>query len=142
MRSRLRFSIAIGLAAVLGAWLLFSSLGGALETYAGPGEVQAGTTYRLNGLVAPGVPDDAPQRAQSVEGLRFTLLDKDSAGQKVQVLYRGTVNDTFKSGREIVVTGELQQGTFVAKRNSMLTLCPSKFSDQPSDTEKTLVERT
>ena len=38
MRSRLRFIIAISLAVVLGAWLAWTSLGGTLETYAGPGE--------------------------------------------------------------------------------------------------------
>ena len=40
MRSRLRFIIAIGLAVVLGAWLAWTSLGGSLETYAGPGEMR------------------------------------------------------------------------------------------------------
>ena len=54
MRSRLRFIVAIGLAVVLGGWLAYTSLGGSLETYAGPAEVAAGKTYRLNGTVAPG----------------------------------------------------------------------------------------
>ena len=134
MRSRSRFIVAISLAVLLGGWLLYTSLGGALETYAGPGEVQAGTTYRLNAIVAPGSPVDAPERAQGAEGLQFTVLDKED-GRPLEVLYRGNVPDAFKDGREIVVTGQLEDGVFVARRNSMVTLCPSKFSDNPSDHE-------
>ena len=130
MRSRLRFIIAIGLAVVLGAWLAWTSLGGSLETYAGPGEIAAApgdTTYRLNGRVAAAA-------AQSAGGLRFTVVDKQNAHQRVRVLYRGTVPDQFKVGREVVVTGTVQGGTFVAKNDSLITLCPSKFTDRPDDT--------
>ena len=136
MRSRLRFIIAISLAVVLGAWLAWASLGGSLETYAGPGELAGATeqTYRLNGTVAPGAPPDPAGLAQSREGLRFTVLDKEDPAQRVEVLYRGTVPDQFKDGREVVVTGALQGGTFVARNDSLITLCPSKFSDRPGDT--------
>jgi cytochrome c-type biogenesis protein CcmE len=91
MRSRLRFIIAISLAVVLGAWLAWTSLGGSLETYAGPGELAASSddTYRLNGRVAAGAPTDAAARAQSAEGLRFTVVDKEDPSQRVAVLYRG-----------------------------------------------------
>ena len=118
-------------------WLLYASLGGALETYAGPAEVQEGTTYRLNAIVADGSPEDAPERAQSAAGLRFTVVDKEDGGT-LEVLYRGSVPDTFKDGREIVITGALENGVFVARRNSLVTLCPSKFSDEPSDGESEL----
>ena len=137
VRSRLRFIIAIGLAVVLGAWLAWTSLGGSLETYAGPGEIAAAhadTTYRLNGRVAAGAPADAAAAAQSAGGLRFTVVDKQNAHQRVRVLYRGTVPDQFKVGREVVVTGTVQGGTFVAKNDSLITLCPSKFTDRPDDT--------
>ena len=133
MRSRLRFIVAISLAVVLGGWLAYTSLGGALETYAGPTELEAGTTYRLNGLVAAGAPSDAAVRAESAEGLRFTVVDKNDASRRVQVLYRGSVPDQFKDGRELVVTGSMQRGTFVAQRDTMVTLCPSKFSDEPTE---------
>jgi cytochrome c-type biogenesis protein CcmE len=133
VRSRVRFIVAIGLAVVLGAWLAWTSLGGALETYAGPGELTAGKTYRLNGLVASGSPADPAGRAQSDEGLRFTVLDKEDPGQRVPVVYRGDVPDQFKDGREIMVVGELENGTFVARNDSLVALCPSKFSDKPDD---------
>ena len=136
MRSRLRFIIAISLAVVLGGWLAWTSIGGSLETYAGPGElaVSADTTYRLNGTVAQGAPADAAARAQSSEGLRFTVVNKEDPGQRVRVLYRGSVPDQFKVGREVVVTGSVERGTFVARNDSLITLCPSKFTDRPEDT--------
>ena len=43
MRSKARFIIAISLAVVLGGWLAWTSIGGSLETYAGPGELRRGT---------------------------------------------------------------------------------------------------
>ena len=136
MRSRLRFIIAISLAVVLGGWLAWTSIGGSLETYAGPGELAASadTTYRLNGTVAEGAPADAAARAQSSEGLRFTVVDKEDPSQRVRVLYRGSVPDQFKVGREVVVTGSVERGTFVARNDSLITLCPSKFTDRPDDT--------
>jgi cytochrome c-type biogenesis protein CcmE len=133
MRSRLRFAIALGLAVVLGAWLAWTSLGGAMETYSGPGDLVAGKTYRLDGRVAPGAPADATGRAQSEEGLRFTVLDKADPAKKVVVQYRGQVPDQFKVGREVVVTGKLQDGVFQAKNDSLLALCPSKFTDKSPD---------
>lgn len=134
MRSRVRFIVAIGMAVVLGGWLAWTSLGGALETYAGPGELSGDRTYRLNGTVAPGAPADAAERARSAEGLRFTVVDKENDRQRVEVVYRGSVPDQFKVGREVVITGALRDGAFVAERDSLVTLCPSKFSDRPEDT--------
>lgn len=132
-RSGLRFAIALGLAVVLGGWLLYTSFGGSLQAYAGPEELTAGTTYRLNGLVAEGAPADAAARAQGADGLRFWLVDKEDRAQRVRVVYRGSVPDTFKDGRELVLTGQLRGGVFQAERGSMVALCPSKFSDRPED---------
>lgn len=130
MRSRLRFILALSVAVVLGGWLAYTSLGGTLETYASPGSLVAQKTYRLNGKVAPGAPTDAAGHAQSEEGLVFTVADKTQPSKTVKVLYRGQVPDQFKVGREVVVTGSLQKGTFVARPDSLITLCPSKFADK------------
>lgn len=132
MRSRIRFILALSLAAVLGGWLLYVSLGGATETYVTPTQLVAEQapqgTYRLNGVVSGPVPEDAVARARSAEGYRFVVADKDNPSAKVTVLYRGTVPDQFKTGREIVVSGALENGTFMGKRDSLISLCPSKFS--------------
>jgi cytochrome c-type biogenesis protein CcmE len=44
------------------------------------------------------------------------------------VRYRGAVPDPFRDGREVIVSGELRGGTFVAERDSLVTKCPSKFT--------------
>jgi cytochrome c-type biogenesis protein CcmE len=137
MRSRMRFIIAIALAVGLGGYLAYASLGGALETYAGPSELTSQKTYRLNGTVGAGAPKDAAGLANSSEGLRFIVVDKEDTSKTVQVLYRGSVPDQFKVGREVVLTGQLENGTFRARNDSLVTLCPSKFSDKPGDTSPT-----
>jgi cytochrome c-type biogenesis protein CcmE len=132
MRSRARFFIAIGCAVVLGAWMLVTSFGG-LETYASPSAVAAGETYRLNGIVGPGAPVDASAKALSDEGLTFWVLDKKAPTERIKVTYKGKVPDAFRSGRELVVTGTREGSLFVARRDSMITLCPSKFTEKRSD---------
>jgi cytochrome c-type biogenesis protein CcmE len=57
------------------------------------------------------------------------VRDKDDPSQTVTVVYRGNVPDAFKVGREVVLTGRSENGVFVGERNSLITLCPSKFSD-------------
>jgi cytochrome c-type biogenesis protein CcmE len=128
MRSRLRFIIALAVAAGLGGWLLYAAIGGATATYSGPGEIVAGKTYKLNGDVASAVPADAVARARSEAGLRFTVADKADPAKRLGVVYHGTVPDQFKTGREVVVTGRLEGAAFVAERDSLLTKCPSKFT--------------
>ena len=133
MRSRLRFLIAIGCAVALGGWMLATSFGG-LETYASPSKVTAGETYRLNGLVGPGAPIEASAEALSQEGLTFWVVDKKVSSSRIKVLYRGKVPDAFRSGRELVVTGKREGNVFVARRDSMITLCPSKFTEKSNQT--------
>jgi cytochrome c-type biogenesis protein CcmE len=141
MRSRIRFIVALSLAALLGGFLLYVSLGGAMETYVSPSQVAAQAddderVFRLNGVVAGRVPDDAVARARGQEGYRFAVADKDDPATTVTVLYRGTVPDQFKEGREVVVTGEMEDGVFVGRRDTLLALCPSKFtaeSNPPDD---------
>lgn len=113
--------------------MVWMALGGTLEKYAGPGQVKVGKdTYRLNGVVSAGSPADAAAQALSAEGLRFTVEDQEDPTKTVEILYRGRLADTFKDGREIVVTGKMEGDTFVAKRDSLTTKCPSKFEGKKS----------
>lgn len=128
-----RFAIALSLAALLGGAMVWLAIGGSLETYAGPATVKLSDhTYRLNAIVSAGAPANAAAQAISADGVRFRVQDKDDASKTVQVLYRGIVPDTFQVGREIVVTGKMEGGTFVGKRDTLLTKCPSKFQGKPS----------
>jgi cytochrome c-type biogenesis protein CcmE len=64
--------------------------------------------------------------------MRFRLQDVEGDSKvTVRVLYTGSVPDLFKPGRHLVVDGKLQDGVFVATPGSMVTKCPSKYSDQP-----------
>ena len=67
--------------------------------------------------------------------MRFRLRDLGSGpnGTSVAVVYRGSVPDQFKVGRELVVDGRLQDGVFVANEGSMITKCPSKYLPKKSE---------
>jgi cytochrome c-type biogenesis protein CcmE len=58
------------------------------------------------------------------------VADKTDPSTTIDVLYRGQVPDQVKVGREVVVTGALEGGVFVARPDSLVTLCPSKFTDK------------
>ena len=63
------------------------------------------------------------------EGLRFQLRDrKGSSPTRVTVLYTGSMSDQFKVDREVSVKGQLRNGIFVARKDSLVTKCPSKYT--------------
>ena len=134
MRSRLRFTLALTVAAVLGGALLYFSIGGALQTYVSPAQLLSsapGQVYRLDAIVSQQPVVNPQDQADSPQGLRFWVQDKQNASARVLVIYTGLVPDAFKATREVVVTGTRSGNTFVAQRNSMITKCPSKFVNQP-----------
>ena len=59
-------------------------------------------------------------------GLRFELRDVKGT-TTVPVVYKGSVPDLFRSGRDVVVDGKLRNGVFVAVPNTLVTKCPSKY---------------
>ncbi|HKP09515.1 MAG TPA: cytochrome c maturation protein CcmE [Gaiella sp.] len=127
-----RLVIALSVAAVLAIFLLYTSLAGGGTPSVSPSEL-AGKTgeVALAGKVV-GTPTGDPHGA----GMRFAVEDIDGANkQRVTVLYKGSVPDMFRSGRDVVVTGtQVADGTFVTKPGSMITKCPSKYqaADTPS----------
>jgi cytochrome c-type biogenesis protein CcmE len=62
--------------------------------------------------------------------LGFRVADRDDPSSTIPVRYTGEVPDPFRGGREVVVTGKVQDGTFEGQRDSLITKCPSKFSDE------------
>jgi cytochrome c-type biogenesis protein CcmE len=46
----------------------------------------------------------------------------------VPVVYHGSVPDLFKVGRHIVVDGRYRNGVFVARHDTLVTKCPSKYT--------------
>jgi cytochrome c-type biogenesis protein CcmE len=121
--SPVRLVIALSVAAVLAIFLLYVSFAG------GTPSVQPSQLKGHNGNVAlVGKVVGSPQGdGYAADGLRFHLQDvKGSA--TVPVVYRGSVPDQFKTGRELRLEGQLQNGVFVAKKDSMRTKCPSKYT--------------
>ena len=130
-RSPARLVIALSIAAVLAVFLLYTSIAGGGTPSVKPSEL-AGRTGSVS-LVGQVV--GKPKGDANEGGLRFRLRDvKDPASETVLVLYKGSVPDLFAPHRDIVVEGEMRNGTFVATPGSLVTKCPSKYTAvKPSD---------
>jgi cytochrome c-type biogenesis protein CcmE len=120
--------IALSIAAALAVFLLYTSIAGGGTPSIAPSELGTRSEeVALAGLVVGPVTGDA-----HAGGLRFKLADiEGDEGTAVPVVYTGSVPDLFKVGRHVVVDGRLRQGEFVAEPGSMVTKCPSKYSDKP-----------
>jgi cytochrome c-type biogenesis protein CcmE len=70
------------------------------------------------------------------ETLKFEVEDRDGGGA-MPVSYQGVVPDPFRGGREIVLTGAVENGTFVGEPESLITKCPSKFTTDATETAGT-----
>ena len=121
--SPVRLVIALSVAAVLAIFLVYVALAG------GTPSIQPSQLKGRTGEVAlVGKVVGTPQGdAHAARGLRFNLQDV-KGGASVPVVYRGTVPDQFKTGRELRLQGRLRSGVFVADRDSMRTKCPSKYT--------------
>ncbi len=129
-RNPARLVIALSVAAVLSVFLLYTSIaGGGGTPSVAPSELSGKTgVVTLVGLVAPGYKGDPYG-----DGLRFQLRDrKGGSGSRVTVLYTGSLSDQFRVDREVSVKGKLRNGTFVAKKDSLVTKCPSKYTAKKS----------
>jgi cytochrome c-type biogenesis protein CcmE len=119
--------LALSVAAVLAVFLLYTSIAGGSTPAVQPGELAAHDgRVTLGGRVVGPVTGDARG-----EGLRFRLRDVEGAAI-VAVVYTGSVSDQFKVGREVMVRGEVVNGTFVAEKDSLVTKCPSKYTGESS----------
>jgi len=119
-KRKLRLVLALGVAVLLASALVYTSFSASSEA-AKPSELQPGRAYELTGKVV----DNSIRR--DGEELHFRVRDRDGT-ESVPVTYSGTVPDPFREGREVIVSGELERGTFVAQRDSLVTKCPSKFT--------------
>jgi cytochrome c-type biogenesis protein CcmE len=120
-KRRLRLGVALAAAVLLATALVYTSFSASTEA-SKPSEIEPGKSYELTGKVVHG----SIQKSGDDE-LRFRIRDRDGT-ESVPVAYAGVVPDPFRDGREVIVSGELKQGTFVAERDSLVTKCPSKFT--------------
>jgi cytochrome c-type biogenesis protein CcmE len=121
-----RLALALSIAALLAVFLLYTSIAGGGTPSLRPSQVLAnshnGKRVTLSGKVVGRVSGDAEG-----SGLRFRLRDVKGTAE-VAVLYRGSVPDQFRTGRDISVDGRLKNGVFVGVKNTLVTKCPSKYS--------------
>ena len=122
-RSPARLIVALSVAAVLAVFLLYTSIAGGGTPSLQPSQLKGHTgRVSLVGIVAGQATGDA-----HAGGLHFLIRDRH-AMTSVPVVYKGSVPDMFKTGREVVVDGKLRSGTFVAVPDSLVTKCPSKYT--------------
>jgi cytochrome c-type biogenesis protein CcmE len=125
--------IALSVAAALAIFVVYTAVAGN-----GVADLTPSTLAGHSGNVSlVGAVVGTPQGdAYTHGGLRFRVKDiGDAKTARVPVVYHGSVPDLFKTGRHIVVEGTYRNGVFVAKRNSLITKCPSKYA--PANSSKT-----
>jgi cytochrome c-type biogenesis protein CcmE len=121
-RNPVRLVVALSVAAVLAVFLIWTSLAGGTPSLQ-PSEL-AGKTGEVGvaGIVVGPVEESGPE-------YRFSIRDIEGTAS-VPVVYTGSVPDLFKVGREVYVKGQLVDGVFVAKKDSLVTKCPSKYAPE------------
>jgi cytochrome c-type biogenesis protein CcmE len=123
-KRKIRLVVALGVAVLLAVALIYTSFSASTEAKE-PSQLLAappGTSYEMTGKVVRG-----SVRHQG-GGIAFRVVDRDGGGRSLPVTYRGTVPDPFRGGREIVLTGTVENGTFVGEPETLITKCPSKFT--------------
>lgn len=120
--SPVRLVVALSVAATLAVFLLYTSLAGGATPSLQPSQLPGHSgTVNLAGLVLAPVRGDPHAR-----GMRFALRDIDGTAS-IPVVYRGSVPDLFRAGRQVYMRGRIEQGQFVAAPGSLVTKCPSKY---------------
>jgi cytochrome c-type biogenesis protein CcmE len=128
-KRRIRLVVALSAAVVLAGALVYTSFSASSEAVR-PSSLLAsastGRSYQLTGKVVDG------SIRHRGDATLFRVRDRTGRAS-VPVSYVGTVPDPFRDGREVIVTVRKQGGVFVGERDSLVTKCPSKFTDkQPS----------
>jgi cytochrome c-type biogenesis protein CcmE len=125
-KRRIRLVIALTTAVLLAGALMYTSFGSATAAKEPSQVLAAGGSerYELTGKVVEG------SIRRDGETLHFRVRDRNGS-ESLPVTYQGVVSDTFRGGREIIVKGRLQSGTFAGERDTLTTKCPSKFESKP-----------
>ncbi len=121
----IRLVASLGIAVLLAVALIYTSFSASTEAKEPSQLLSAtpGTSYEMTGKVVQG------SIRQEGDGIAFRVRDRDGEGKALPVRYTGTVPDPFRGGREIILTGSVQQsGTFVGEPDTLITKCPSKFT--------------
>jgi cytochrome c-type biogenesis protein CcmE len=125
-KRRIRVVVALTAAVLLAGGLIYTSFSASSEAVT-PSRLLAdaggGRTYELTGTVVNG------SIRHSGDSMSFRVRDR-AGSASVPIRYTGTVPDPFRDGREVIVRVRRQGGVFVGERDSLITKCPSKFTDK------------
>jgi cytochrome c-type biogenesis protein CcmE len=123
-----RLVLALSVAAVLAIFLLYVSIAGGRTAQFSPSQLPGhkGNVSLVGKVVGP-----VRGEGYSTRGLRFRVGEINGSAS-VPIVYHGSVPDQFKLGRHIVVSGTYTHGVFVAKQDSLVTKCPSKYAPKKS----------
>jgi cytochrome c-type biogenesis protein CcmE len=108
--------------------MLYTTMGESMQYYKYVDEVAGdhaqweGKTLQVHGNVVPG----SIGRKRDALDYQF---DIQRNGQVIRAYYSGVVPDTFKDDAEVVLTGRLTEGGFMA--SEMTAKCPSKYEEAP-----------
>jgi len=135
-KRQIRLVVALSAAVLLAVALIYTSFNAANDAREPSDLLVAapdGGSYDLTGKVAAdSVKDGQP--------LKFEITDRDG-GAELPVEYTGIVPDPFREGREVILTGSLnERGVFVAEKDSLITKCPSKFQAEHGDDPNVIIE--
>jgi cytochrome c-type biogenesis protein CcmE len=123
-KRKIRLVVALSTAVLLAVALIYTSFSASTEAKE-PSQLLGatpGTSYEMTGRVVKG------SVRRDGDGITFQVVDRDGEGKSLPVTYDGTVPDPFRGGREIILTGSVESGTFVGEPDTLITKCPSKFT--------------
>jgi cytochrome c-type biogenesis protein CcmE len=127
-KRRIRLIVALTAALILAgalAYTSFSASSAAVQPSKLLASANAGRTYQLTGRVVDG------SIRHKGDATIFRVRDRNGRAS-VPVSYVGTVPDPFRDGREVIVTVRKKGRVFVGEHDSLITKCPSKFTDKPA----------
>jgi cytochrome c-type biogenesis protein CcmE len=125
-KRRIRLVVALTAALLLAsalAYTSFSASSAAVSPSRLLASADAASSYQLTGKVVNG-----SIRHQG-DATLFRVRDRNGSAS-VPVRYVGAVPDTFRDGREVIVTVHKRGGVFAGEKDSLVTKCPSKFTDK------------
>jgi cytochrome c-type biogenesis protein CcmE len=125
-KRRTRLVVALTAAVLLAGALVYTSFSAsseAVQPSALAAKADSGRTYQLTGKVVDG------SISKQGDTINFRVRDREGT-TSVPVRYKLPVPDPFRDGREIVVKVRREGSTYVGEPDSLVTKCPSKFSEK------------
>jgi len=129
-KRKIRLVVALSAAVMLAVALVYTSVNASSKAVSPskPLSAEAGQSYQLTGKVVDGSVKTTPG------GVDFRVRDRDGS-TSVPVTYTGVVSDAVREDREVIVTVRKEGATFVGERDSLITKCPSKFTEDATKSQ-------